>query len=113
MKYVGGRTSTTVPCSTPPRGPSKSSRYGVGVHSTAKTPNGTGVVTDRTTCHHARSASGEKKQPKTIAGGAAIVRLCSKRSRISGVGGTASSTQYNRNLSRIARNGRTSSSHVR
>ena len=35
--------------------------YGVRGHSTAKTPKGTGVVTDRTACHHARNASGVEK----------------------------------------------------
>src|SRR5262245_63884585 len=62
----------TVPRNTPPRRPSRSSRYSVGGHSIAYGPSTRGVVTERAACHHAPSAAGSKNDRSTVSAGALI-----------------------------------------
>jgi hypothetical protein len=49
----------------------------VGGHSTANTPIGRGVVTERATCHHTVSACGSKNAASTRVGAALISSECS------------------------------------
>src|ERR1700733_4459554 len=54
-----------------------SSASGVGAHSTANTPIGRGVVTERDACHHAASAWGSKNAASTRVGAALTSTECS------------------------------------
>src|SRR3954468_2458464 len=80
-----GRNSMTRPQNTPPSRPSSSSASAVGGHSTAYTPIGRGVVTERDACHQTLSAWGSKKAISTRVGAA----FTSSEHSNSGVDGSA------------------------